>query len=59
MVHLVLAEEAADQAAVLAMDQEIQAEVDAATAAARAAPYPPAEAAFAHILEEGDLWPRR
>ncbi len=58
MVEIVLAEKAATPEEVLAMDQRIQERVVSATAAARAAPFPPADDAFVHVFGGGDLWPR-
>ncbi len=58
MIELVLAEKAATKEEVLEMDRRIQEQVAQAVAAALAAPFPPAEDAFAHVYAGGDLWPK-
>jgi TPP-dependent pyruvate/acetoin dehydrogenase alpha subunit len=55
---VVLREEAATPEELLRLDSDVRARIDAAATAARAAPFPPSEDAFAHVLAEGDLWPR-
>ena len=58
MIELVLADKAATKEEVLEMDRRIQEQVAQAVAAALAAPFPPAEDAFAHVYAGGDLWPK-
>jgi pyruvate dehydrogenase E1 component alpha subunit len=58
MVQLVLGEEAADQKQILALDEEVRGIAQAALTAARAAPFPAAEAAFVDALSGSDIWPR-
>jgi TPP-dependent pyruvate/acetoin dehydrogenase alpha subunit len=56
--RLVLAEEVATRDEVLALDGRVAAAVAQARESARAAPFPPAEAAFDHLRSGGDLWPK-
>jgi TPP-dependent pyruvate/acetoin dehydrogenase alpha subunit len=58
LIRLALEEEVADQREILALDEEVQSAVAAAGAAARAAPFPAAEAAFVDALSGSDLWPK-
>jgi pyruvate dehydrogenase E1 component alpha subunit len=57
MAQEVLREEAADAKELLMLDEVVQAGIASATRAARAAAFPPAEAAFRHLRAEGNLWP--
>lgn len=58
MVEHVLAAGVATADNVLKMDRAIQDTVQRATKAARAAPFPAPEGAFADIFAGGDLWPK-
>jgi hypothetical protein len=58
MVRLVVNEGAASKEEILSMDRVVQERVAKATEAALAAPFPPANDAFADILGGGDLWPK-
>jgi TPP-dependent pyruvate/acetoin dehydrogenase alpha subunit len=58
MTREVLVEEVADQQAIMKLDSEVLEVVSRAKEAARAAPFPPGDAAFADALAGGDLWPR-
>jgi pyruvate dehydrogenase E1 component alpha subunit len=58
MVNLVLDAGAASKDDVLGMDRRIQERVAKATETARAASFPAANDAFAHVLAGGDLWPK-
>ena len=57
MVNLVVENGAATHGDLLDLDTRILAEVAAATEKARAAQFPPAADAYAHIYAGGDLWP--
>ena len=58
MTNIVLAEEAATQADILALDFEVQERVARAVETARAAPVPKPEHALQNVRAGGDLWPR-
>lgn len=58
MARLILESEAASQGEMLALDNSVQEIVAQAREAARAAPFPPAEAAFEHLWSGSGLWPR-
>lgn len=58
LVQIVLGEEVADQKQILTLDEEVRGIAEAAVAAARAAPFPAAEAAFVDALSGSDIWPR-
>jgi acetoin:2,6-dichlorophenolindophenol oxidoreductase subunit alpha len=58
MVSLVLEEKAATKGEILEMDRAIQDRVEGAADQAKAARFPAATDAFAHILEGADLWPK-
>jgi TPP-dependent pyruvate/acetoin dehydrogenase alpha subunit len=58
MTRAVLLEEVADQQAILALDSEVKEIVNRGRDAARKAPFPEGQAAFADALAGGDLWPR-
>jgi pyruvate dehydrogenase E1 component alpha subunit len=58
LVRLAFEEEAVDQQSAKQLDREVREIVASAMVAARAAPLPAGEAAFADALSGGDLWPR-
>jgi hypothetical protein len=58
MVRASLLEEVIDQQGVLRLDGEVKERVARGQSLARAAAFPPGEAAFADALSGGDLWPR-
>jgi TPP-dependent pyruvate/acetoin dehydrogenase alpha subunit len=58
LTRAVLLEEVADQQAILALDSEVKEIVNRGRDAARKAPFPEGQAAFADALAGGDLWPR-
>jgi pyruvate dehydrogenase E1 component alpha subunit len=58
MVRASLLEEVIDQQGVLQLDGEVKETVARGQSLARAAAFPPGEAAFADALSGGDLWPR-
>src|SRR5436190_743536 len=58
MTNIVLAEEAATQAEILALDFEVQERVTRAVQTARAAPIPEPRHALQNVRAGGDLWPR-
>jgi TPP-dependent pyruvate/acetoin dehydrogenase alpha subunit len=58
MAGVILREDATTPDELLRLDSDITARIGAAVSAARAAPFPTGEDAFAHVLADGDLWPR-
>jgi TPP-dependent pyruvate/acetoin dehydrogenase alpha subunit len=58
MAELALKEGVATQEQLLEIDRRVQADLEKATATARAASFPAPAGAFDHIYAGGDLWPR-
>jgi acetoin:2,6-dichlorophenolindophenol oxidoreductase subunit alpha len=58
IVKLAITEEVADQSELLALDQRIKQELEAAIQAARSAPFPEPDRAFEDALAGGARWPR-